>query len=454
MLPANVATQDLVGQELSACIPSGGPLDAYMRWAVPQYGAPPLYHLAVGLTCAVHELARRGFYLDGSSRVPMLVWSALVGPSGNGKSGAIRMGKDFLQSLWEESSNVPRVDPWVQLDGSLAGIFSSLQDFHDASRGTTVAMLYEEEFSSVLASRDAVAEFLCRLHDGYTQQKNLRELQRGNRNQARQDRIIEPRVSALLASTEVSLAPHFTEAMRRGGLFSRMWWVCPDPTAKSTATAIPAHLEGPYTAAVDSWLGWLVQLSMFETRGLRIGEDALKLWTEELYAALNQQGDGLGDDDAKRGLLLRTLERTKLFAVVFASLAGRSIAAPEDMQAALAVRGLMMAGSSRLQLLGANQDVRGAERVRRVIAEFGEHGRNRRELYQMHLSKRDLDAALDHLLDAQSIVEDRSGGRVRYYAVETERGSELAKRQPIPGQIVRLGKKPGSEDDDGSGKPN
>lgn len=417
----------LVGQEIFDTIPKGTPLTEYLAWAQQKRGGPPLYHLASAMAVACCELALRGYVL--STGEPMSIWFALVGASASGKSSAIRMADDFIHDVWTDALTSPTNDPWVQASGSVAGLLAAIQEHYVPSRGTTVCMLYEHEFSSMFASREAIPEFLCNLADGATIQRNLRELQKGNAkggntNASRSDRVYLPATSGLFATTEAALSAVFTEAMRHGGLYSRVWWIRPkvDPTQLRRRRHT---FDDERASAVTSWLGWLAGLSLQEGKVITFSPEADTYLDDDLFVGMAKD---YNEDDDMAPTRLRAVEKAQVVAAIFATMRGRIEVQLEDVQLASAFMRLLLGHSLLMQHLGSPDIVRTIERARKFIANAGEEGLTRSDLYRK--IKRDqhtIDSIVSTLEDQRAIMEDRSSPITRYLSMDTLRAQEIAR---------------------------
>lgn len=445
-----LAADNWLGQELSSIVPEGSPLEAYLHWSSQAHASPTEYHLAVMLSIAAHELARRGFQVE-DNEYPLQIWTALVGNSASGKSKAINMAEDFLRDLWELSGSTPKNDPWLNATGSVSGIFAALQDFHDQNRGSTVALLVEQEFSSILQQRDAVTEFLCSLYEGRTLQRNLKELQKATRSsqgKVQFDKIKKPAISTIFASTEEALGSCVTPSMVHGGLFSRLWWVSPEKLTQKYVRR--QNFDAFREKALTAWSGWYVQLGLLETKTLTFSDEALAI-LETYYANLVTKYAETSDEVPSGRT--RAFDRARVLAVIFATFDGRSVASANDMHCALAAADHSYKALAKVSMLGSSETVQAAHKALRLLAR-SPTGLTRRDLYRKtHMDKRQLEWALELLQDAQDVLEDRSGRDVKYVAANSERGKELGMSQ-IRGGILRLVARETEESEDSEKKHN
>lgn len=407
--------RDNSGSQAGAEIPAlDGPVGAYMRWAETQQ-PNRLYALAVVSTIACHELARYGFHLR-HNRYPMSVWFALAGESASGKTTAIRQGRTFIEKVWEESSVTHPTPPWIEAEGSIAGLLAVLHDLYDVHRRTTTAILFHHELSSVFQTREPVGEMLCRLADGLTYERNLRELQsrggsrgRGGRGQSRPDQIINPVVSGVFASTEVALARVFNEAHRQGGLYSRICWLYPRFT-RDDARFEPDGPPGEdplWREAVDAWTGWIAMLSTLENREISLSPEA----ESALRGFFDRQRNALQEHDPMNGPRMRLVEKARVFSALFAVGRLTTTVSAEDMERACAIADVLIEHAEALSHLGSDPIVRKINKAREIIDMAGDLGISFRTLYKrLGVSKSTAEEVVGTLINAAYIVDVKPRG--------------------------------------------
>ena len=423
--------------DLASVITPDSPIDLYLRWARVEHGAPEIYHFATILAIASQELARRGFRIQ---RGVLSLWFALIGESAQGKSSAISMGEQFIHDAWRDAGLEFEPDPWLEAEGSIAGLLASIREHYDEGRDTTTCMLFQHEFASLFQTREAMSEMLCRIADGHSYQRHLRELQR---KKDRPDKIIHPVVSGLFATTEAALAPHFKEAQRSGGLFSRLAWVKPrfSPGQLRLERDRDAATQKLRDRAIDAWTAWFAQLGiLLDACGgtLTVEPAAYDLLEAELFEPVRK--DCAEGDDAN-GIRLRTVERARVTAAIFAAQRVDDVVRIEDMRRAVAWSQILLRHAAHISV-GAAESHRLSQRLEKVIRTQGDAGANLRLLYsRTRTDKRLLQAALDILLDQGFIVEDRGrkSGVQFYVHADTVRGRQLsAPEKPGSGEVVDL----------------
>ncbi len=410
-----------------------------MRWVTVEHGSPPVYHLAAILAFCCHELARRGFHLRQRHK-PFGIWFALVGDSAMGKSTAINFAEDFMRDVWHNASLSLSPDPWVEMEGSVSGLLAAIHGHYESSRGTTVCMAFHHELASVFATREPISEMLCRLADGQTYQRNIRELQKKGKSDvgAQPDRIVNPVISGLFATTEAALEPHFGEAQRSGGIFSRLWWVKPIFNKSYLRFEVESDAnEVNRDMAVDLWVGWLAQLSMLKSESLTfsMSTQAQDMLRDGIWAKHREE---MGDDVDP--VKLRVIDKTKVIAAVYAAMRGSVVVEVQDLQYAVAFAGWLTEHSLRVSSLGAPKLVRLADRLEGIVRGLGEAGATRKDFYgKMRVSKGHLDEVIETALDRGTIVKDNStSGTTRYLAASTERAHELAAKAKIRSQAIDI----------------
>lgn len=415
-------TESSTSQAPTEIVPSDGPIGRYLSWA---QGQQPhwLYAVATIETIATHELARYGFYLR-TREYPLSLWFALAGESASGKSTAIRQGREFIETVWTEASVAHATSPWIEAEGSVAGLLAVLTDLYDPHRQTTAAILFHHELSAVMQTREPIGEMLCRVSDGLTYERNLRELQRGKQGRAARtpDKVVNPRVSGLFASTEVALARVFNEAHRTGGLYSRFSWVKPAFTRDDARfrSDQPPDADPLYRAAVDEWTGWLATMS-FVDREISLSPDAEAI----LRAFFEVQRSCLAEQGPMNGPRMRLVEKARVFAAVNAVGRRSSIVSESDMACACRLAGLLITEAEKLLHLGAEPLMRKVYNAQEMIERAGDVGISQRELMnRLGITSTTFAEVAQTLVKTGRAVEIKPRGStvVRYLSATSEAG--------------------------------
>ncbi len=392
-----------------------------MQWACSAHGSPPIYHLGCSLALLLYELTWRGFRLPkvvDEGEYPLTAQFLLLGSSSTGKTTAFNSMQDFANAVWTQTSTKPEVDPWVELEGSMEGISSAIQDRYIERTDNTPVVLFDPEISKVFARREPLTDLLCKLADGRTIQSNYRGKQ-GKKRNVNADRIVNPRISALYCTTEAQLAPHFKDSHRMGGMFPRLIWLRPDFTKRDIWLSQDHMGAKPLGAiredAIFGWSQWIVELEIAASeqgRRFEFTPEAHGVLNNELFQPIIDQFEPDSIDDNMHAVRVRLLEKARVFAALHAAMRYELRVLPEDVHfAANLVRLLlsMLTLDSPVRDLGAHDDFRAAKRVERVILDAGDTGMLRRELYiRLRVSKKVLDEALEQLIDQESIFLDNA----------------------------------------------
>lgn len=434
----NVTEPDIEGQALSTLVPKDTPLWHYICWGAAAHGLPAVYHVAVGVVLCLHELARKGIRLKTRRKIPLGFFFMFLGDSASGKTTAIDYGEDFIHDVWEDLGLYFDPDPWIELEGTIPGVLFALHDFFEPSRGTTVAIAKHHEAAALFQSGDTLSEMICRLADGATYQRNVRDLQKqGGRRRDPQgpDRIERPVLSALLAVTEASLAPHFKEAHRSGGLFSRFWWIAPKFSRKN----IRIENEGPEVEAmraraVSAWSEWLAKLDVYysdpESKAISFSSEGEARFHEAIWEPMRAEFE---DENDLNPVRLRAVDKARVLALLFATLRGAPCIGAEDVDLAVGWYELLLGHARRVGYVGSPELVRRVKRAERLIKSNADAGCNRRDLYQaLRIDKRTLDNVLETLIDSGLVLEDPyQATALRYVHASTARAAQLEEMRAL-----------------------
>lgn len=426
-MPENVAEPADTGQAVSelssleGILPASSPLQQYVSWATNAYGSPPLFHLAAALTVMTYELGRRGFYLQSpvdDARAPLTLWFALVSASGTGKSTAINVAQDFARAAWSNANVAISPDPWVEPEGSIQGVFVALQDHYDQSRETTTAILFHHELAQVFATREAVSEQLCKFADSRTIQANYRQHQKRKKGAPNADRVVNPRLSLIAATTEAQLAPHFKDAQRSGGIFTRFIWLRPI-LRREHIKMRTEHFVEPRTGerkrhaevrkdVLHSWSGWFMTLAQMSVEcgfDFAFTDEASELLERELFEPFARRYRHT--DDNMHGVCMRLVDKARVIAAVSASMRGSLDIEARDVAPAIELANIFLREAISVAGFGASEVYRHGLRVETLVHDAGEEGIFRRDLYNhMKISKRELDLVLETLADKGSVFID------------------------------------------------
>ncbi len=389
-------------------MPSHGLLHSYMAWVVPTTHAPPLYHLGAILPGFCYEVARRGIRIAGPGSEGELprVWTCLVGGSAGGKSTAHNSAQDFVREWQTAILGGAYIDPYLHLDGSMPGILAASASYYRESAGATVAVFETDEMTKILAQLDSVAETLCKVFDGRTIVRQLRQFQVAKAaGEKVNDTVRAPAISASFATVPASLERVAQGYHLEGGLFSRVLWfrgslqpseLQPRRTARTSArTAALAEWQG--------WTGWLDgQAALGTPLVVQVPATVYQLLDDELFGKWRE--NLVNDRDRVNSARLRAIPYAETLAGLFALSCGRLVVDDDD-----AVRAINLVESCVQTLMGidATVAVDVARKLReRVVAVMRDHGGTCSKKTLYHLTgagKMDLDLALATLVDSSVI---------------------------------------------------
>lgn len=438
----NVDETGQTRQAILELLPNGSPLHRYVQWACAAHGSPAIYHVGCALSLLLYELTWRGFRLPkvvDEGEYALTAQFLLIGGSATGKTTSFNMMQDFARSVWAATATRPELDPWLELEGSIEGITSAIQERYDERLDSTPVILFDSEISKVFARREPLTELLCKLADGRTIQSNFRGKQRKVRD-PNADRIVNPRCCGIFCTTEAQLAPHFKDSHRMGGSFPRLIWLRPDFTRADIWLAQDhlgaRSLSATRQAAIHDWSGWLVELELAaaeQGRKFEFTAEAHAVLSNELFSPFANEFTTVETDDNMHAVKMRLLEKARAFAVLSAAMRFSLRVLPDDvMFAAQLVRLLlsMHTLTTVIRDLGSSDDYRVSKRLETLIRATGDEGSLRRELYgRTRLSKKAMDDGLAHLIDREVVFVDntRPGRTGRYVHIDSPLGQQMQK---------------------------
>jgi hypothetical protein len=184
-------------------------LQTFERWILPRTGAPLNYVTWTGIF-AIASALKRNVYIPqellGSWECFPNLYLFLVGPAGMRKTTTM----DFLEELYE---GVPEIAKTPQ-SGSQEAIMTMLVNQKDAS----LAILSGDFGFLYKGSQTNFIEFLVKAFDKNRVLDNI-TFARGH------EKIVNPSVNLLTATTPAWIAENFTPAALGGGFASRVIWV-------------------------------------------------------------------------------------------------------------------------------------------------------------------------------------------------------------------------------------
>ena len=391
-----------VDDALTNAMPGYGIIHAYMAWVVGTTHAPPLYHLGAILPGLAYEVARRGIQVGG--RLPR-VWTCLVGGSAGGKSTAHECAQDFIRD-WERAILGPAyTDPYLHLDGSMPGVLAASSAYYRDQAGATVCVYETDEMTKILSQLDSVAETLCKIFDGRTIVRQLRQFQVAKEaGEKVNDTVRTPAISASFATVPASLERVAQGYHLEGGLFSRVLWfrgkLKPEELQPRRFPRTAAR-----TAALAEWQGWTGWLDGVAALGpvvVQIPATVYQLFDDELFGQWRERL--VNDGDRVNSARLRAIPYAETLAGLFALSRGSLLVDDDD-----AVRAINLVEQCIVTLQGLDEtvavDVQAKLRAR-VLETVRKSGPCiKKTIYQATgVSKGDLDLALA-TLEESGLIE-------------------------------------------------
>lgn len=369
---------EVVPKELREMLPDSEPFKAYMVHAMQAAPVSPQYHAAVALTLAATELARMGYRLN---RQPLMLWTVLVGPPVDGKSSAMKHGLEFMRKLWNGLGVYQETaEPIIQCDeSSIPGLLHEFYQHHDYTQHTTPGLFYANEMSRLFGKSEPVWETLVQLMDGNTIVRQLRELQNARkRDKDVPDRIVNPRASAMMATTLPAIAPYFNKSMKVGGFFARFWWVPGQAKREYMAHWLDdIDIEPTRKLADLAWRQWISSLSVLHAtdKVLQTTDEAQAILRDEVWNPVLDLRSDEYDENPDDGIRHRAALRTRVLAGLYALLSGRTEILADDMHRAgkLTWRAISDALGAA-SLVGDDEITRLARRAERMIRKAGKQG--------------------------------------------------------------------------------
>lgn len=393
-------------------MPERGILRAYCEWIRPLTHVPVPFHLAAILPGLAYDVGRRGFTIPYFHRA--VVWCGLIGVSGTGKSYATNKATDFVRD-WQQLTLGPHyMDPYIEAEGSLPGIVENLSKRFYPPGGVTPAVLSHNEFSKVLGPPDA-PEALCLLYDGRDYVRNLRYLQKKqDKGEAVSPIVRAPVVSAVFASTRISMERVFSPSMIEGGLFSRILWFS-EHINKERLRFLPEEDRAGRDQLLEMWCQWSGHMDAAHVQGVPtdivIDPAGLEFIKEELFDAIRAR---LVTDDRISTTVSRAVPHAVRVATLFALSRGNivkgrfTVDLTDVVPAVNLVHWCLRHAELLAATLAVDPIVRLQHKVQGFIEQAGAAGISRSDIYRkFNLTKKEVDPVVQALLEQESIVEVR-----------------------------------------------
>jgi hypothetical protein len=445
-----------VPSDIAACMPDRGMVHEYVWWATQCTYASPIYHIGAILPVLTWQLASRGWSF-GERGKQIALQSFLIGESSSGKSTCLRMAKQFHEDLlsvtshpyWDrpplppdtdartrqiQEENAERTNPWILAAGTAPGLLEQLFDRFNPHTNTTPAILYNEEVAHLLERKKdyAISSVLLELFDALPKvERHLsRYREMAKKGQQPPSVVRAPAVSGLFAGTPISLKDKLDASAFEGGLVSRSLWISGQPDldrwflTDRKRVAARQFVLGRWIDYGHHHLGLEVGANV--SRIIDLPMPVKRIGAELLFPAFAQS---MRDSDSRLSAVRgRALEHAELIAGVFAWSKGQSAVLEADMRAAAHLLRWSIRSVERIahkSILGTSWDQ--IETVLGIIRSAGDAGIRKSALYpEVRLPKKDLDQAIETLLDQGIVVEviqrhDGPGRPAKVYRLASSR---------------------------------
>lgn len=412
---------------IRSCAPVDGVIHAYLWWVVPTTHAPAQYHLGAILPVLAYEAARRGILVSTQRRLPR-VWTGLVGASGHGKSTAHYRAIQFARDWYGIYLAGNYRDPFFHLDGSMPGILAASSTGWMPDLNASIGIYETDEMSKILAQLDSVSETLCKVFDGVTVTRHLRQFQQAKAAGERvPDQLVNPAFSACFASTPSSLERVTHAYHLEGGLYSRILWFRGELAAEDLRPR-EVHRDRARATVLRLWEDWArwMDAEMLtregERRRVSVPQDICDLIDRHLFEpsrAVLARGD-----DRVNPARLRGLQYCEMLSGLYALSRGDFVADEDDAAAAINLVNACIGTLSFLdRTIAVNDVTRLREKALAAVRAAGLEGLRRSELYPvLKCTKRELEEVVQTLLDADAIEEIVRSGKGRPLTVYLARG--------------------------------
>jgi hypothetical protein len=438
-----------IAYDIMACFPPQGVLHRYMWWASQTTDTPPWFHVGSGLALLAHQACARGYIVgDDDFQVVPNIWAAILGPSGHGKSTALRRAQKFYKDV---AAKRQEADPFVNAEGSMEGLFEALTDYYDPDRDVTAAILYREEFARLLEPqrRDGVSAMFCEIADGVEVKRHLRGARAAERaGQKVGTKLKNPKISAIFATTYSALRRTTTADHLEGGLFSRFLFFA-DSKDPEKLKLHPTDRPDALLSAQAAWLEWLkwfdAQEALGEGTRIHIPPEVHDIIRESLFEDLRI---AIRKEDVLNPMRSRGITFAYAVAGLFALSCGRLTVTGEDADCAVNLIERSLQGIAGLAPeLGTSELMQKINQAFTAVKSAGDHGLPKRSIYKIARgSKKLVDLILETLIDEGSIKQRETpktgkAGRppILYVACGRERyGKDAADAHAIPATIIRL----------------
>jgi len=427
-----------VPDEIQACFPETGMIHAAMWWLVQTGYTDSLHHLMATLPVLAYEMSIRGWEGVGRGR-QIALQTLLIGPSGSAKSTALRkvreLHDDVTKQYYGPSWDTRKHDRWMPCEGTTAGVLEMLAGAHVEEWETpnatyqhmdaTPAIIYNEEFSSVLGMSGGIYDFLLQLFDASTKVdralvRYLKEKRDGGKPPAT---VRKPAISAIYCTTPEALRSIVTrlpDGYLERGLASRMLWAYGKGDSDRLRLDTPG-LSSQLREVVALWsraLAW--NDAQFMLGSLRHDDVALRVLPispkvkQLLENYVAETKTAIDSASSRAGTLVRGLNQAQLVAQIYAWSNGQYEVDENLMQRALRLVQLCQASLEHMQdVATASEAWLAQEKLLEAIRQAPK-GLTKAQCYAIaRCPKAELDAMLEGLRDRSAIdlkIEKPPGG--------------------------------------------
>lgn len=409
-----------VPDDVMECIPKSGMVHEYVWWASQITYASPIWHVGAILPAIAYELAAQGWSLPGR-KSQIALQSFLIGRPATAKSTCLRMARAFHEDMlstkaqYSQGSWDPGKSPWFQSEGTVAGLLEALYDRFDEDLDITPSILFHEEVSSLLGSKDfGTIDILMQLFDAQpvVERMLVRYREMAKKGLTPPSRVVKPAIGGVFAGTISAMQNVLTSRHFQGGLVSRSLWLVAEPDVRRFDAVEEDDERLPQRAEVlGRWTQYGPHLFGLRARGdaqFAPFTPAVKAIIEDNLVARFRSAFSAHDDHIAP-TLQRAIQLARLITRLYAMSRGSLQASEEDARAAVA---LVQWSVRSAELLGGltsdNEGWRMRTRALELCEQAGEVGIDRRSLYKaLHISKGELDQVIASMLDEGIIVERR-----------------------------------------------
>jgi len=398
--------------QVKAGMPSQGFVHDYVEWAMEETDGPNAYHLAVALSLLATAASKDLVIRHGGTKAAAL-WCLLVGESGAArKTTCIKLGEEILAEALPE-----RLCPDP---GGPAGLVEAM------AAASTPQLIRFWEFGDFLARTGVQGSHVGALREVLTGFHDCRSFQKvvaGNTLT-----ITEPRLSILAGTTSAFLEQHTGVADWTGGFMAR--WATVFAVRDRLLTTVVGAAHGQRAQVVER----LQKIAEFTVgRCLGFTEEAYNRW-HSWYLEVHRR---YGTDRAQRwaqGAVERTPDVALKTALLFALDIGDAGSGMDwRLDMASLEQGIFFAEihlDSVISVVNLLAGSKFGQDCRTVLDAIGNKPRTLGSVLRRcnpRMSKRDVVAVLDTLMEARQVAVLTVSGGSTFYSVASAEAEEAAR---------------------------